>query len=186
MSMKLETERLIMRPLTMDDLDDVAAMNNDARVMEFFPTTLTREESAGFIKKLMAHQKAHGFSLCALHLKQGNAFCGFTGLLKAEFDAPFTPAVEIGLRFAHAAWGKGLGPEAARACLAFGFDTLGLSEIVSFTAAQNFRSVRVMEKIGMRRDTQGDFDHPNLAPGHRLRRHVLYRLRRDEWSVSTQ
>ena len=62
--------------------------------------------------------------------------------------------------------------------LSYGFDDLGLTEIVSFTAAINKRSMRVMEKIGMQHDPADDFDHPNLAAGDPLCRHVLYRLRR--------
>lgn len=183
MTDSLETERLCLRPVTLDDVDDMAAMNADARVMEFFPAPMTYEESAAFVRRIIDHQERHGFSLYALHIKESEAFCGFTGLLRAEFEAAFTPAIEIGWRLPHTAWGQGLGPEAARACLAFGFESLGLDEIVSFTALQNFRSIRVMEKIGMRRDPGDDFDHPNLAQGHWLRRHVLYRLRREEWNV---
>ena len=183
MSLFLASERLTLRPFTMDDLDDVAAMNADARVMEYFPATMSRDESAAFLKRVMAHQTAHDFSLLAIHKKGDGAFCGFTGLLTADFDAPFCPAVEIGWRFPHAAWGQGLGPEAARACLAFGFNELQLAEIISFTTVTNLRSIRVMEKIGMLRDTAHDFDHPNLPPGHALRPHVLYRLRRDEWNA---
>lgn len=183
MSLFLETERLMLRPFTMDDLDDVAAMNADARVMEFFPATLNRDESAAFLQRIMAHEAKHGFSLLALHLKESDAFCGFTGLLTADFDVPFLPAVEIGWRLAHAAWGQGLGPEAARACLAFGFDDLRLEEIISFTTVKNFRSIRVMEKIGMVRDEANDFEHPNVPPRHALRPHVLYRLRRDIWNA---
>ena len=75
------------------------------------------------------------------------------------------------------------GPEAARACLELGFSGLQLEEIISFTAVKNSRSIRVMEKIGMERDRAHDFDHPNVSPGHALRPHVLYRLRRDKWNA---
>jgi RimJ/RimL family protein N-acetyltransferase len=60
----------------------------------------------------------------------------------------------------------------------YGFETLGLQEIVSFTVAANTRSRRVMEKLGMSYSPADDFDHPRLPEGHPLRRHVLYRLRR--------
>jgi RimJ/RimL family protein N-acetyltransferase len=183
MSLFLETERLTLRSFIKTDVDDLAAMNADARVMEFFPATMSRDESAAFLQRIMAHEAAHGFSLLALHLKESGVFCGFAGLLKADFDAPFLPAVEIGWRLAHAAWGQGLGPEAARACLALGFTELQLQEIISFTTVKNFRSIRVMEKIGMMRDAAHDFDHPNVPPGDALRPHVLYRLRRDAWTA---
>ena len=105
-------------------------------------------------------------------------FAGFVGLNPATFDAPFTPAVEIGWRLARADWGRGLATEAARAVLDHTFGPLDLDEIVSFTSATNLRSQHVMQKIGMDRDPGDDFDHPALPEGHRLRRHVLYRIGR--------
>ena len=95
-------------------------------VMEFFPATQSRDESAalsGAHYRRIATQ--HGYSLFALHLKQDDKFVGFTGLLHADFAAHFTPAVEIGWRFPKFAWGQGLGPEAARACLTYGFESIG-------------------------------------------------------------
>ena len=92
------------------------------------------------------------------------------------FQAHFTPAVEVGWRLAHDVWGQGLAPEGARACLDYAFDKLHLDEIVSMTSTPNLRSIRVMEKIGMHRDPADDFDNPRISPGHRLHRHVLYRM----------
>jgi RimJ/RimL family protein N-acetyltransferase len=86
------------------------------------------------------------------------------------------PAVEIGWRLAFEHWGKGLASEGARAALGFGFNDVGLEQVVSFTAPANLRSRRVMEKLGMTHDPHDDFDHPNLPEGHPLRRHVLYRM----------
>ena len=71
-------------------------------------------------------------------------------------------------------------PKRQVSALAHGFGALGLAEIVSFTSTGNGRSRRVMEKIGMTHDPADDFDHPSLPPGHPLRRHVLYRLRRND------
>ena len=109
------------------------------------------------------------------------SFIGFIGLSIPQFEAHFTPCVEIGWRLARAEWGKGYASEGARAALAFGFERLGLAEIVSFTAVSNLRSRRVMERIGMQRRAAEDFDHPNLPEGHPLRRHVLYRIAREAW-----
>ena len=108
-------------------------------------------------------------------------FAGFIGLLRAEFHARFTPAVEIGWRLAPEFRGQGLAPEEARAALASGFGQLGLSEIMSFTALANAPSIRVMEKIGMRRDPQYDFDHSALSDDDTLRAHVLYRITSQEF-----
>jgi len=175
----LRTERLHLVHFTEAHLDDFAAMNGDAEVMEFFPTTQSRDDSAALLARIISHCEQHGYSLFALHLKQDYKFVGFTSLLHADFAAHFTPAVEIGWRFPKFAWGQGLGPEAARACLTYGFETLALDEIVAFTAAQNKRSIRVMEKIGMQHDAADNFDHPHLPTGHWLCRHVLYRKRRN-------
>jgi len=94
---------------------------------------------------------------------------------------PFRPCVEIGWRLASESWGQGLATEGARAVVDHAFGVLALREIVSFTTAANLRSRRVMEKLGMSRDPREDFDHPLIPEGHRLRPHVLYRLRLEEW-----
>jgi ribosomal-protein-alanine N-acetyltransferase len=88
------------------------------------------------------------------------------------------PCVEIGWRLARAYWGQGYATEGARASLRYGFETLGVTEIVAFTAVGNAPSRRVMDRIGMTRDPDGDFDHPLVPIGHPHRRHVLYRIRR--------
>lgn len=84
----------------------------------------------------------------------------------------------MGWRLGRPAWGHGYATEAARAAAAFGFEQLGLDEIVSFTVPDNARSRAVMERLGMTHDPAEDFEHPGLPEGHPLRRHVLYRLRR--------
>jgi RimJ/RimL family protein N-acetyltransferase len=100
----------------------------------------------------------------------------------APIGAPFMPCVELGYRLAFAHGGRGYATEGARAALAFGFDTVGLPEIVAIPAALNERSRGVMERLGMTRNPAEDFDYPTIAAGHRLRRHVLYRLSAAEWS----
>ena len=177
----LRTERLILRPWREEDLKPFAAMSADREVMEYFPSTLTREESDAVARRLMAYIDEHGFGFWAVELPGEASFIGFTGIQQVMFDAPFVPepparAVEIGWRLARPFWGKGYASEAARAALAYGFDELGLPEIVSFTAMSNLRSQAVMKRIGMTRDPADDFDHPNLPEGHPLRRHVLYRI----------
>jgi RimJ/RimL family protein N-acetyltransferase len=101
------------------------------------------------------------------------SFAGFVGLSRPAFETSFTPCVEIGWRLARGCWGRGYATEGARAAVAFGFERLGLEEIVAFTVPGNLRSIRVMEKIGM--TFSEEFDHPLIAPGHPLRRHLLYR-----------
>lgn len=174
----LETKRLVLRRWALSDVEAFAALCADPRVMEFFPKTLTREESAALIARIEMKTEQHGFGFWACELKETGACIGFIGLNVPDFEAPFLPGVEIGWRLAHEHWGKGLAPEGARAALDYGFRTLGLQEILSFTALINERSMRVMEKIGMRRDLAGDFDHPRVEDGHSLKRHVLYRIAR--------
>ncbi len=129
----------------------------------------------------LAYFAEHDYGLWAVEELGGAPFIGYVGLNTPRFDAPFMPAVEIGWRLAFAHWGKGFAREAANAALDFGFDTLHLDQIVSFTATANQRSRRVMEVIGMTHSAGEDFDHPSLAEGHPLRRHVLYRISRQEW-----
>ena len=152
-------------------------MNADPRVMEFFPDVLTREESDELIENIESHFDNRGFGLFATELKADKKFIGFIGLHVASFQAHFTPCVEIGWRIAAPYWGKGLATEGSREVVRYAFEWLRLESLVSFTVPENVASRRLMEKLGMTRDPAEDFDHPKLPPGHRLRRHVLYRLK---------
>jgi len=173
---ELRTERLTLRRWRDADRAPFAQMNADPRVMEFFPAPLSREESDALITRIEAGFDRHGFGLWALEVRETGQLIGFTGLAPPEFEAHFTPAVEVGWRLAAPAWGRGYATEAARAAIAFGFERAGLEEIVSMTSALNERSRAVMERLGMSRDPADDFDHPGIPAGHPLRRHVLYRL----------
>ncbi|MBC8355797.1 MAG: GNAT family N-acetyltransferase [Planctomycetes bacterium] len=178
----LETERLILRGWSDDDLAPFAQMNADPNVMRHFPTTLSREESDHFASRIIAHFSSEGFGLWAVEIKSVAPFVGFIGLATTRFEAHFTPNVEIGWRLAADCWGNGYAPEGARAALKFGFKSL--DEIVSFTVPANLASRRVMEKIGMTHDPTEDFEHPALPERDPLRRHVLYRLRREDWETN--
>jgi RimJ/RimL family protein N-acetyltransferase len=124
-----------------------------------------------------------GFGLWALEVRETGQFIGFTGFAVPKFEAHFTPAIEVGWRLAKDAWGKGYATEAALASLTYGFGPGGLDDVVSFTATTNKPSQRVMERIGMTHDEADDFDHPKLEKGHRLERHVLYRITRARWEA---
>lgn len=175
---EIRTERLRLRRWLPTDLAPFAAMNANPRVTEYLPTPLTRQESDAFVARAEAHFEHHGFGHWAVEIIDVAPFAGFVGLSNPRFDAPFQPCVEIGWRFPVEHWGHGYATEGARAVLAFGFEVIGLEEIVSFTVPANARSRRVMEKIGMTHDPADDFDHPLLPVGHPLRRHVLYRIAR--------
>jgi len=180
----LETERLILRRWQDSDREPFAAMNADPRVMEFFPDVLTREESDQLIENIESHFDNRGFGLFATELKAEKKFVGFIGLHVASFQAHFTPCVEIGWRIATPYWGKGLATEGSREVVRYAFEWLRLESLVSFTVPENVASRRLMEKLGMTHDPAEDFDHPKLPPGHRLRRHVLYRLKNPAISKS--
>jgi RimJ/RimL family protein N-acetyltransferase len=130
------------------------------------------------VARIGAHFDQRGFGLWAVEIPEVVSFAGFIGLSVPLFSAPFTPCVEIGWRLGHEWWGHGYATEGARAVLGFGFEGLGLAEIISFTVPRNVRSRRVMERIGMAYSPDEDFDHPALPEGHPHRRHVLYRISR--------
>lgn len=175
---ELETRRLVMRRWTAADRYPFATMNADPAVTRFLPAPLSRAESDAFVDRIEAGFQAWGFGLWALERRDTGEFIGFTGLAVPRFEAAFTPAVEVGWRLRAAAWGHGYATEAGTAALRAGFDVAGLSEIVSFTVPANEPSRRVMHRLGLTHDPADDFDHPLLAPGNPLRRHVLYRISR--------
>ena len=174
----LPTDRLLLRRWRPEDRAPFAALNADPEVMEHFPARLTRAESDAFVDRIEAGFAEHGFGLWAVEVRATGEFIGFTGLAVPSFEAPFTPAVEIGWRLARPGLGHGYASEAAGRALDAAFTTYGLAEVVSFTSVTNVRSQAVMRRIGMTHDPADDFDHPRLPPGHRLQRHVLYRATR--------
>lgn len=176
----LRTERLILRPWRESDRATFAEMNADPRVMEHFPSVSTREESDAAVDRIVARMEQHGFGLWAVEVPDVAAFIGFTGLNPADAVLG-RPVLEVGWRLVADHWGHGYATEAARASLAHAFHGLGRDEVVSFATAANERSRHVMEKIGMVRRPDDDFDHPGVPPSWSGRRHVLYRITRERW-----
>jgi RimJ/RimL family protein N-acetyltransferase len=172
----LVTDRLLLRRWQESDRQPFQALNADTRVMEFFSAPLKPGETDQAITRIELHFERHGFGLYAAELIETGKFIGFIGLNMPAFDATFMPAVEIGWRLAHEHWGKGLATEGARTVVRYALEGLKLASLVSFTTVANFRSRRVMEKIGMVHDSPSDFEHPSLPEGHPLRPHVLYRI----------
>ena len=178
MRRELRTERLLLRRWRESDRPAFRQLNAHPRVMEFFPRPLTAETSDALFDRARQHFIRHGFGPFAAELIETGAFIGFIGLSIPAFEAHFMPAVEIGWRLAFEHWGKGLASEGARAALDFGFNELGLEQVVSFTVPANLRSRHVMERLGMTHNPADDFEHPRMPEGHPLRRHVLYRIKR--------
>jgi ribosomal-protein-alanine N-acetyltransferase len=176
----ITTERLLLRPWRPSDRAPFAALNADPRVMEWFPSTLGRAQSDAMAELIEQRLLLQGWGLWAVELPGIADFIGFVGL-NPDAATIGEPVVEVAWRLAAEHWGHGYAPEAATASLAHGFGTLGLEQIVAFTAVGNAKSRRVMEKIGMTRDEAGDFEHPRIAAGSPVRAHVLYRISRGEF-----
>ncbi|TXH81335.1 MAG: N-acetyltransferase [Rhizobium sp.] len=179
-----ETDRLIIRNWRETDRALAYEINSDDAVMEFFPFRRNRAEADAFYDRVHAMIARTGLGFYLLEKKSSGEPIGFCGLARVDHLEPHVArgAVEIGWRLAAPFWGKGFASEAARALLAHGFGKLGLNEIVSFAVHNNVRSTAVMERIGMHRVKDGDFDHPSVPDTHpHLRRHVLYLLTAAEW-----
>lgn len=172
----LTTDRLLLRMFQPEDLNAFAAMNADEAVMRHYPAPLDRNQSQKFMDSIMDHWEQNGFGLFATTDRSSGELLGYTGLKVPQFEAFFTPCVEIGWRFKKESWGNGYATEAAAACLDVGFFKIGLKQIVSFTTAQNQKSEQVMIRLGMKRI--GEFENPRVPPGHPLRPHILYAIDR--------
>ena len=180
----LRTARLVLRPWRDDDLPAFAALNADPDVRRYFPSVLTRAESDANAALLRSFFEGRRFGPWAVEVPGETPFAGFVGIWPTAFETPFTPCIEIGWRLAREHWGKGYATEGAKAALAFGFEEAGLAEIVALVAPGNRASRAVMDRIGLVEDPDGAFDHPRLAEGHPLRRHLLYRLGRERWRAA--
>jgi RimJ/RimL family protein N-acetyltransferase len=164
---------VVIRQWNDADLEPFAALNSDPEVMRCFPAVLTREQSDALVERQRSLIESRGWGLWAVEVD--GEFAGFTGLAIPSFEASFMPCVEVGWRIARRFWSRSVAYHAALLALNYGFETLKLPEIVSFTAAVNVRSIRLMERLGFTRDVSGDFLHPRIPEGHELCRHVLYR-----------
>jgi RimJ/RimL family protein N-acetyltransferase len=157
------------------DFDPYFEMNTDPDVMRHFPSMMTKQEATETFARLKYAIDEKHWGVWAIEVD--GSFAGMTGLFVPRFAAPFMPCTEILWRLRKSYWGRGVAYSAAAQALRFGFSTLGLSEIVAFTAASNMKSIRLMERLNFVRDITGDFEHPNVPVGNSLRHHVLYRRR---------
>ncbi len=181
---ELATERLLLRGWHDADVEPFAAMNADPEVMRYFPSPLTRDETATMIHRVELGFAERGFGFWAVEVPGVVPFIGFVGIQPLMIDVPFAGSVEVGWRLAREHWGRGYATEGARAALRFGFDELALTEIVAITSADNVRSRRVMERIGMTLDPTAAFEHPAFPSGHEHAPHVLYRIAADTHASS--
>lgn len=150
----------------------------DPRVMAYLPP-LTRRECDNSIDRMMTIEREHGHVFWAMERKIEGDFIGFCGIMP-----PRSPIFEheIGWRLAHRAWGQGFAREAAEASLAWAWSRLPVPVVMAITNLANTRSWGLMERLGMLRYPDEDFDHPDLAEEDPLRPHILYRIRRPQLS----
>jgi RimJ/RimL family protein N-acetyltransferase len=177
---EIRTERLIIRRWSGSEQDREAfhRLNSDERVMKFFPTRRTRAESDAFLERIAEMTAEYGMGWAAVCLAETGKPIGFSGVAPVNyFEASFTPAVEIGWRLLPEHLGQGYATEAANALLRHGFTDLGLDRIVAFAVPANKPSLAVMRRIGMTRNPQFDFIHPNVPDIHpHLKQHVFYEV----------
>jgi RimJ/RimL family protein N-acetyltransferase len=172
---QVSTERLLLRPWDDDDLDELRAVFAKPEVW-WYPDKRGRgvEETRAFLARRIELWASRGWSHWAVVHRVHGRLIGFLGLEPPTFLPEVMPTVEVGWRLDPQYWGQGLATEGGRAALRFGFEVLGLDEIVSIYQPDNVASGRVMEHLGMRHDR--DTVHPVLGLPVRV-----YKLRRPDW-----
>jgi len=142
----IETERLLIRPFTMDDLELSYKMNLDPIVTQYTGDggVVSKEEmERRIVEDVLGDYKKHGFGRLAVELKDEGSFIGFTGLKYL----PEHDEVELGYRFMRKYWGQGIATEAGKASVKLGFETLELNKIIGLVLPENKGSIRVLEKL---------------------------------------
>lgn len=178
--LQLQTRRLLLREWKDEDVDDFARMNNDLRVVRYVRQLADRTAIEAWRNIQRDHFRRHGYGIWALEALDDGGCIGFCGLMNVPYQTHFTPAVEIAWRLDPNYWGGGYATEAAEAALSFGFERVGLSDVVAYAFVENVASRRVMARLGMSHDPKDDFDLPEQ--GDPLRRQVLYRLGAENWA----
>jgi len=172
----IETARLVVRPWRDSDREPWAAMGRDPEVMRFLGSLQSRTETDAAVDRMMATQAEFGHCFWAVERREDGAFLGFCGLKPGK--APIDGEIEIGWRLGSTYWGKGYAREAAFACLDWAWEHIEADRVAAITVPANRASWGLMERLGMIRDPDGDFDHPQLDEGNPLRRHITYWARR--------
>jgi RimJ/RimL family protein N-acetyltransferase len=173
---EISTDRLVMRGWRESDLAPFAAMSADPQVRRYLGPLLTAEQASAWILNYQDDLDRYGFGFWAIEVRASGEFVGLAGLRAADEEGPVT-GMELAWQLARPAWSRGYATEAGLAALGYGFDVMGLAEIVAVTMARNLRSQAVMRRLGMTTDPAEDFDDPDVDEGP-LRRHVVYRKRR--------
>ncbi len=175
---RVVTARLVLRPFTDVDRAPFAALNAHPLVVESLGSSPIRAESDAMVDHYRRGDGPRRLGAVGGRGGRRPTVRRHGGPAPGARGAAVRPGGRGGWRLHPDHWGHGYATEAAAASLDYGFDEAGLDEIVAFTTTVNTRSQAVMERIGMGRDPEGDFDHPRLPEGSPLRRHVLYRVSR--------
>ena len=143
--MLLETNRLIIEYFNTSDISDWAKIESDADVRRFVDgKVLSFEEATKYVKMNIRQYQTHGYGRYAVRLKEKRNLIGMCGFLKENYG------IDFGYRYSRISWGKGLGFEAAKSVLNYGFSELGLEKVVGLTAEENYGSIRILEKLGFK------------------------------------
>ena len=170
----IETERLRLRSWRDEDREAYADIMVDPEVGKWLGGPLTRDQAYERVVRFRASLEATGLGRLAIERKSDGRLIGHCGLAKTPDTKPLPIGIEIGWALAQDAWGAGYAAEAAHAVIADGFVRHDLPEILAFTGSTNLRSQAVMQRVGMVRAADQDFDHPALLADHPLRRHIVY------------
>ncbi|MEM7281150.1 MAG: GNAT family N-acetyltransferase [Pseudomonadota bacterium] len=142
--MQRETQRLLLRQLTLDDFEDFAHYFGDESLSRFVGGPCDREEAWRKMAMLVGHWNLRGFGYWAVEDKKTHMFSGCVGLWRSEA----WPEMELGYWLLPKAQGKGFATEAAKAALAFATDTLNTPSLVSYVAKDNRPSIQVAQRLG--------------------------------------
>ena len=174
------TSRLILRKWRQRDVRRLHALCIDHRVMEFLGPPQTEPEIRDVVARQSKHQEDYGHCFWAIELRTTRTMIGFCGLQFGPIGTPIGGVPEIGWRLAYDHWGNGYAREAAQATLDWGFANLTDDTIWAITVPANIRSWGLMERLGMMRQIDMDFDHPAVPDDSPLKHHITYNIMRPQ------
>lgn len=178
-----KTERLAIRNWRKSDLSEFSKMGQDEKVMEYFPSLLSKQQTINLMERMQVQFEKKGYAYLAVEILDNQEFIGMIGMSDQKYDIKlddsdevFSGFVDIGWRLKTAAWGKGYATEGARAWMNYGFEKMNVETIYSVAPVINIPSQKVMNKLGLERI--GEFDHPKIDPSHPTRKCALFKKRK--------
>ena len=170
-----KSKRLGFRNWKKTDLDEFAKINENPKVMEYFPKTLTLNETENFIERTMKNFNEKGYNYFATEILETGEFIGFIGMGYETYDNEFYPATNIGWRLKESAWGKGYATEGAKKCIDYAFTELNIEKIIASCIPSNVNSERIMQKIGMTK--KGEFIEPRFKDFPDYKKFICYEIK---------